>query len=226
MSPMKWWRCGVISRRLHGAGRPRDAGFTLMEMMVGMTLMGVFLTMFGGAITMMYDSANKSESLNDTTAQLNQAFNRLDNSVRYASAITAPGKGAAPASDWYVEFQTSNTPTVVCTQLRINQATAQLQQRTWTVANAAASNPSGWLPLASNLVNGNAAAGVSQPFAFIPASTTAPAAPYQGMQVLLQSQTGGGTTATISTSKSTFVALNTTATTPITGICAEWGRPS
>jgi prepilin-type N-terminal cleavage/methylation domain-containing protein len=222
MSPVKWWRCGVISRRLHGAGRPRDAGFTLMEMMVGMTLMGVFLTMFGGAITMMYDSANKSQSLNDTTAQLNQAFNRLDQSVRYASAITAPGKGAA--SDWYVEFQTSNTPTVVCTQLRINQASTQLQQRTWTVANAAASNVSAWLPLASNLVNGNAAAGASQPFAFIPASTTAPAAPYQGLQVLLQSQTGGGTTATISTSKSTFVALNTTATTPITGICAEVAR--
>jgi prepilin-type N-terminal cleavage/methylation domain-containing protein len=215
----------VISRRLHGAGRPRDAGFTLMEMMVGMALMGVFLTMFGGAITMMYASANKSESLNDTTAQLNQAFNRLDNSVRYASAITAPGKGAAPASDWYVEFQTSNTPTVVCTQLRINQASAQLQQRTWAVANGAASPVSDWVPLASNLVNGNAAAGVSQPFAFIPASTTAPAAPYQGLQILLQSQTGGGTTATISTSKSTFVALNTTATTPITGICAEVGRP-
>jgi prepilin-type N-terminal cleavage/methylation domain-containing protein len=219
---MKWWRCGVIGRRLHGAGRPRDAGFTLMEMMVGMTLMGIFLTMFGGAITMMYNSANKSESLNDTTAQLNQAFNRLDQSVRYASAITAPGRGAA--SDWYVEFQTSNTPTVVCTQLRINQASRQLQQRTWTVANGAASNVSAWVPLASNLVNGNAPAGVSQPFAFNAASTTAPAAPYQGLQVLLQSQTGNGPSATTSVSKSTFVALNTTATTPITGICAEVAR--
>jgi prepilin-type N-terminal cleavage/methylation domain-containing protein len=222
MSPMKWWRFGVINRRLHGAGRSRDAGFTLMEMMVGMTLMGVFLTMFGGAITMMYDSANKSESLNNTTAQLNQAFNRLDQSVRYASAVTTPGKGAA--GDWYVEFQTSNTPTVACTQLRINQASGQLQQRTWTVANGTPSNVSAWLPLASNLVNGNAPAGVGQPFVFNAASTTAPAAPYQGLQIVLQAQTGSGQSATTSTSKSTFVALNTTATTPITGICAEVAR--
>lgn len=222
MEKRRWYSITLKPSGMSGMYR-RDAGTSLLELVVGMTLMGVFLTMFSGAITLMYTSANKSQALTDTSAELNQAFNRLDSSVRYASAISQPGLGLGPgaANDWYVEFQTTNTAAVVCTQLRISQDARELQQRTWTVVNNSASNESGWVSIASYVINGGAPAGANQPFTrMIPSTTT----PYEALQFQLQVKKGGSQTASTSATNLTFVALNSTASTPLTGICAEKAR--
>jgi type II secretory pathway component PulJ len=214
----RWFSISLKPSRMRDVYR-RDAGTSLLELVVGMTLMGVFLTMFSGAITLMYTSANKSQALTDTSAELNQAFNRLDSSVRYASAISQPGRSAA--NDWYVEFQTTNTAAVVCTQLRINHDVRELQQRTWTVVNSSASNESGWVSIASYVINGGAPAGLNQPFIRMNPSTTTP---YEALQFQLQVKKGDSQTASTSATNLTFVALNSTASTPPTGICAEKAR--
>lgn len=200
--------------------RPRDGGTSMIELMVGMTLMAVFMTLFTAAITTMYRSANKAESLNTSSAQLNLAFNRLDTTVRYASAISTPGRGAG--GNWYVELRTTNTGTPVCTQLRIDQTTQQLQRRTWTSPLAATAPAPPWVPVASNVTNGAAAAGDgSQPFTVVSASGTLTS---QQLQFRLEATSGSGNSGTTSLSVLAFTAVNSTLDSPSSGVCAEVGR--
>ena len=117
----------------------RDDGTSLIELLVGMMLMLIFMGMFTAAVILMNQSANKVESVSLTSNQVNTAFLKLDRMVRYAAAISTPGT-AAVSKDWYVEFRTTNTGAEVCTQLRFDIASAQLQQRSWRVSGGTATN--------------------------------------------------------------------------------------
>lgn len=210
------------SRSIRCDDRPTDAGTTLLELLVGMTIMGIFMTMFTVAISSMFDSTNRAESLTSTSAQLNAAFNRMDNVVRYATAISQPGQ--LTTGVWYVELQANNRQTGAgeCTQFRITTPTdprpSQLQQRTWTVlSGGSATVPSGFATVASNIT-----VGASQPFARVLGTE---AVPYEQLQFQLQSSSANGQAGAVSQSNITFTALNTTPSTSDTGICTEVPRP-
>jgi type II secretory pathway component PulJ len=193
----------------------RDDGTTTMELVVGMSLMAVFMIIFTASITSMYASANKAESLNNSSGQLNQAFSRLDKEVRYASSLTTEGIGTD--TNWYVEFLTTNTGTPICTQLRIDTTANQLQQRTWTVTgasgNTTASGLTTWVPIANGITNGGATAGAAdQPFTFVPANPTLNS---QQLKIYLAAKAGASTSATTSVTSLTFTAVNTDLNTPI-----------
>jgi hypothetical protein len=201
---------------------------TMIELVVGMGLMTVFLTIFTSSVVMMNRSANKAQSLTDTSAALSVAFNKLDKQVRYASAINTVGQGSD--GNWYVEFQTTNTGTPVCTQLRLNQTTQKLEQRTWVVTQVTATPPttaasglSNWQPMASGIVNGNASpTSTDKPFTFIAAT---PTLTFQQLTVHLLATSGGNNAASTSLTSITFTALNTTITTQSNSVCKEVGRP-
>ena len=201
----------------------RDEGTTLIELMVGMTLMVIFMGMFTGAVIMMNNSMNKAQAVNMTATQLNVAFANLDNTVRYASAITSPKQATATSGDWYVELRVTNTGSEVCTQLRVDIAAQQLQRRTWTVVNAVAGVPTAWLPIASGISNGGAVSGAAtQPFSLVPpAGTTV----LQQLTVNLISPAGSGVSQTNSMSSFTFSAVNSTAPPPSGQICQQQGQP-
>lgn len=205
-------------------GLDREEGTTLIELVVGMALMAIFLGMFTGAIVMMNTAMNKSQAVNLSATQLNTAFLNMDKTVRYAAFITTPGVGTS--GDWYVELRVVNLGTEVCNQYRVDIATQQLQRRTWTVTDAAASTATAWVPLSSNISNGAAAAGATtQPFYLEP---PVPNSSYQQLTVQLVSPAGSGASLTNSTSTFTFTALNSTATTSATSttpICQQQGRP-
>ena len=99
--------------------------------------MGIFMSIFLGAVVAMAGAQTKAQSVTQTSANLAQAFVALDKTVRYAAAISAPGTGS-PSGDWYVEYRTTNSGVEVCTQLRVDIATKQLQRRSWQVVNSAA----------------------------------------------------------------------------------------
>lgn len=223
-------KCRGTFRRLK---RERDLGTTMMELVVGMTLMGVFMTMFAAAITMMYNTANKTESLNETSAQLNVVFNRLDTLVRYASAISEWPTRAADGN-WYVELQTTNTGSTVCTQLRLNTGEAhQLEQRTWNEPIASsADGPTDWVPIASNIfedVDSKTGEHQNSPFRRKLANQQYPSDEppnppdqpigFQQLHFRMLSKSGANRTATTSVSDITFTALNSTPATPEDGIC-------
>jgi prepilin-type N-terminal cleavage/methylation domain-containing protein len=208
-------RARLKSRRPNG-----DAGTTLIELMIGMAIMAIFMSIFTGAVVMMTSTANRVEAVTNTSVQTSQAFLNLDKTVRYASAITTPAITATGTGDWYVEFETT-TSGDVCTQLRVDKTLQQLQRRTWTVNSGAASS---WVSMATNIKNGTAASGsTTAPFAFAPAVSGASTL-FQRLRITLVSTSGNASTSTTQ-SQMTFTALNSTVATTTTVPCQQWGRP-
>ncbi|MET0864839.1 MAG: hypothetical protein ABWZ98_10935 [Nakamurella sp.] len=213
-----------MTRRHLGRLR-RDDGTTLIELLVGMTLMLIFMGMFTGAIVMMNTAMNKTQAVNEAASQSTVAFESLDTLVRYAAAISTPGvskRAKGSAGNWYVELRTTNTGAESCTQLRVDSKAQQLQRRTWTVLNAVASAPGAWVPIASGISNGRAVPGPStQPFYLPPLG---PNTAIQQLTVNLVSSAGSVTALTSSESSYTLTAVNS-AGAPVAPVCQEQGRP-
>jgi prepilin-type N-terminal cleavage/methylation domain-containing protein len=212
----------------HGDEHGDDRGFTMMEMVVGMTVMAIFMAIFTGSILSIYNTADKAQAINTTSSQLNLAFDNLDREIRYASYIGTQTTEAGTGY-WIVSFQTTNTGSPVCTQLRIATPLGQLQQRSWSVIGSApsttAANVTAWVPLASNITNGGAAANSStQPFTMVQANNTVTA---EQLNIVLVATSGTGSMGATSTSSVSYVAINTSLTTgnSPTPLCGEVTTP-
>ncbi len=208
-----------MASRLAGF-RHDDEGTSLLELLVAMTLMTVFMSMFTTAVFMMTSSTNKTDASVNTAGQVNNAFLRLDKLVRYASAISTPGTGTT-TRDWYVEFSVPTTANKsTCNQLRVDISTSQLQLRTWAVnADQTAGAATSWVPLASSVTNGTAAANsATTPFVLSTPATSL----YRQLQITLIASQVSPATAT-ATSSVTFTALNSTQTSS-TSVCQQVAR--
>ncbi|WP_433825106.1 type II secretion system protein [Actinoplanes sp. CA-015351] len=123
----------------------RDAGVTLVELVVAMSIMGFFTAIVATAVAQMYTTANKAEATQALQSRLNIIFERLDAEIRYASAISKAGTGTDGA-DQYVEYLNVNGSTQLCTELRLRGDI--LARRTWT----SGSTPrGGWSTLAGGI---------------------------------------------------------------------------
>lgn len=193
-----------------------DAGFSLIEVLSAVAVMGVFLTIFTSSLILMFGSSNRSQAVAHTSQEVNDAFTWLDRQVRYASYIGQPGQDTADQSNWYVEFQNSNTTPATCYQLRVDQSAEQLQVRSW----ADGGSPGSWQPLASGVTNGGSA-GSDRPFAVTDASSAVGSAQ---LSVDLVTQEGSGSDSATTQDQLNFTALNTNTATPIGGVCTGW-RP-
>lgn len=190
--------------RLRTRLRRDDDGTTLIELVVGMSIMTIFMAMFTGALFLMTSDTNKTEAMVTAEQQSNQAYLWLDRNIRYASAVTAPGKSAT--NNWYVEFSVPGTNgTSTCYQLRVNTAAQQLQQRSWAVSSTGTGGTATtWLPLSNSVSNGGAAVGAANvPFSLVTAATS------QNQQIRIQIATSQVGAATASSALDvTFTALN------------------
>ncbi len=193
-------------RRWQAVGHA-DAGLTMIEVVVAMSIMSVLMVMFTGSMLRMFRAANHTESVSAAQSQLNTAFLRLDKEIRYASAISTPG---LVGTDPYVEYVTTNSGAALCTELRLRVADRRLLRRSWA-QGASPLVPSPWLPLASG-VTGTA------PFTRTAADATFP---FQRLQLRLSALAGGGTTGVSRTTDVTFTALNTSLSTAGTTVCTE-----
>lgn len=112
--------------------RRDDAGVTLVEMMVAISLLMVVSTIFTATFTDLQRGVRKQNGFVDAAAGARRAFALLDRQVRYANTITVPGTDGA--GNLYVEWQSGNPGTTqTCTQWRAVVTSGQLQQRSWTV---------------------------------------------------------------------------------------------
>jgi type II secretory pathway pseudopilin PulG len=199
-----------VRARLADTRREPEAGTTLMEMVIGMTIMAIFMSMFTTAVVIMTQTANKVDSVTVSATQANLAFLKLDKLIRYASAISTPGTGSS--GDTYVEVLLTNTGAAQCTQLRVDPPSQQLQQRGWGVdSNGNATAASSWLPLASGVTGGRFV---------IPA---AGASLYQQLQITLSTSSGNTSPSTANRSM-TFTAINSNLN-QNASVCQQWGRP-
>jgi Tfp pilus assembly protein PilW len=228
-------------RRAHArVTTTEERGATLMELIVGMTIMVVAGSIFTGAVISLHKTTNQAQAVTNSATQNNQAYQTLERIVRPAAAISTPGKstGAGATGDWYVELRDTTSGSEVCTQLRVDIASKQLQRRTWTVTPLSAA--SSWVPIASDLTNAAAAASDRiRPFALAilprstppttategPLDTTTVTAQHQKLIVALESNAGPASQKAESQSRFGLTALNST-NPPATGsICQEYGRP-
>ncbi|GII24527.1 prepilin-type N-terminal cleavage/methylation domain-containing protein [Planosporangium mesophilum] len=183
-----------------------DSGITLIEVVVSMSIMSFLMAIFTVGIVQLYRSANHTESLSTAASQLNTVFIRLDDEIRYATAISRPGSTGA---GYYVEYLTTSPGSRTCTQLRLNTAAQQLQMRTWPQESPAQATT--WRPIAS----GVGADANQPPFALDPISGS----PYDRLRLRLVASQGGKKTE----SDITFTAVNTVTPHP-EDVCGE-GRP-
>jgi prepilin-type N-terminal cleavage/methylation domain-containing protein len=204
------------------AGRWRsesgDAGFTMTEVIVALSVMSVAMALFGGGLLQIYSTANNGEALSLAAGQAHTAFVRLDRDVRYAYGISAPATVGATRT--YVEYTTTTlNGTITCTQLRVDTATGLLQMRNRnTPPNAAPGSGtiSSWSALASYLtgtqsITRNAADASDRH--------------YQELVMTLTFRAGSGVTAKSRFASYTFTALNTSVDTVSDSVCSDFGRP-
>lgn len=235
-------RCRRLTwrRRLTG-----DPGFSLVELMVNMTLMGMVGAIFTTAIVQTYRAANTVDTMAQTQTQIRLALQRLDTEIRYAYDITVPStpeEATANSGTWYAEFVRvdAQSGTQECNQLRLQNGVLVL--RSWTSGSSPSTTGAA---LASSIdmsvfaTSSGAAAVV--PFALQDAGST-PLAPSAGaspavgasfspdfQRLRLRLVTVAG--ARRLSSDITFTALNTTRTIdstterPTADICQDEGRP-
>lgn len=201
----------LSQRLLHG-----DRGTTLVELLVGMMVMAVFMTIFTGAVVAMARTTAKVEAVTTSAAQVDNAFLELDTLIRYAGAVTTAGR--ASNGTWYVELSRidSETGAEVCTQLRTDVSGSQprLQQRTWTAVSPTSwTSLSGWTAVASSLVNATAAVdSADQPFV----NSRPSSAPTRQQQLTVTIVAGSPEATSSSTTRAsvTFTALNSSTSDP------------
>jgi len=195
-----------------------DEGTSLLELLVAMSIMMIFLGIFTGAIIVISKSQAKTTSITDSSEQVNEAFLWLDKNVRYAAAITTPGRGSN--NDWYVELRNTTSGTEVCTQIRLDITTTQLQRRSWTPSGTTATGLTSWTPMGSGFTNAAVAAGdPNQPFISLPTATDSKR--FQQLSVVLVAKSGSTNTR----STFTFPAINSTMPKSSAPVCQEAGRP-
>lgn len=191
-----------MPRRLPApASRPVDAGWSLLETVVSMSLMSVAGAIFTAGFVQVYRTFNLLQAQNDAQQQLTTAFLRLDREVQYASALSLPAK---VDDNWYVEYLTGTGSTRTCVELRLNVAAGQLQRRSWT--NSPPIAPTSWIPLASGVAPAVSGTGVTvAPFTLLRAD---PAFTFHRLQVVMASTSGTGATASTRRSVAIWSALN------------------
>ena len=165
-----------------------DAGFTMIDVLVSMSVMVVVLAAATAGISSMYRTADAVDARSVAQAQLGLALQRLDREIRYAEGISEEYR---VNGDWYVDFLTVQGTERQCLQLRLTGG--QLAQRAW-VPDQTPLTRTPWKPLADGITS-------AQPFDYVPPSDLIG---YQRLTLDLRSGKDANT--------ATFTALNTTRT--------------
>ncbi len=225
----------VVTRYLYLSRRKmesRDAGYTLPELLVAMTIFVVLLAVIGSVITGMYKDLGKTNDIAGAAKQNQQAFETFERQLRSANAIDAPVAVASGATqNWVLGFEgLDDQGNPICRQWRLVTTTGQLQQgqlqqRSWYGAGTATS----WSTVDTGITN------TSDPFA-LPAAIAAPSASpsassspppvtlHQEVTFTLDNQQGKSPKA-VAVTQATVVALNSSsAAVPSTSVCTQNGN--
>ena len=175
-----------------------QAGFSLVELIVAMSIFAVILAIFGITIVNFSNATARTAATSDQATTARTVYNLFDKQVRSADAVNRPGWAG---TNYYVEYENTTASPTVCTQWVVRTATATLATRTWTTGTGSADTPGAWRTVATN--GSNATTDSQPPFQFTAATT---ASPFQQLTLNLRFKQGGNASATVLTS--TFTAAN------------------
>jgi prepilin-type N-terminal cleavage/methylation domain-containing protein len=185
-------------RRLHAS----DEGFSLSELMISMSIMGVvtiisvngFLTMFRTTDT------TQDAALTQTSTML--SFSKLDREVRYAQRINTPYQ--RPNGDYAVQYVMPDGAGVPqCVRLTIPIAGGSLMRQQWPQANTVSSGAP--TTVALDMIPDN---GTANPFLLTPGGGTS-ISNYDQIEIKLKSSIGVTGAGAVSRFDLQFTALNT-----------------
>lgn len=227
-----------------------EDGFTLVEVLIAMFVMTIVMTMVLLTMTGWVVNTERSVSLSGQASdQVQQAFMTLDQEVRYAADVNAPGSSPSACSgttcNYWVEFEsdwtTSTQSSPRCTQVEYATSLGLLRQRSWpTSASTTPPSSAAWQVLASGLstaVTGNPFSLSTEEPDLVNASTStttastttttlaveAAATPYQ-LTVSLSSTLGEGAQSGSAQTSFTISAVNVTGSSVSSNVCG--GTPS
>lgn len=96
-----------LRRRLHTR---RDEGFTLVEMIIAMTLFGVILSVALTVVSAARESSDTVRQVNDLNSEARQALNRISRELRQAVAVESVlGTDGAAGLTFDVDFNGNGT---------------------------------------------------------------------------------------------------------------------
>ena len=203
-----------------------DRGFTLMELVVSMTIMSIVMTVVIAAIAQIYSATNRVDTASYDRSQLTIAFRRLDAEIRYATWLNTPG---LVGTRYYEEYSVPNSG---CRELQFDTAAGVLTLYSWVLPSATPANP---VVLASSLtqltgvVPFTTYAVGSTPFATASGSATADplgiGKGYAPQFAQLRLRFNAATGPTVEPFDTVFTAENTNANTATSNDCSK-GRPT
>ena len=211
-------------------GKRDSTGFTIIELLVSMTLLAVVSTTFLAAVNAIYGGIHKQQGITDAADGNRRAFELLDKQVRYASAINTPGTAAD--GNFYVEYQwsqsTGSLDSVTCSQWRLNPTTDVLQYRSWASGTTPNPTPS-WTTVDTGVINNPS---TQPPFSLVGPTAQGATMQYQVLDVNFIGKRDKGTVTTTGsqlpndpTKSIGFTALNTpNANVPSPAVCQEVAR--
>jgi prepilin-type N-terminal cleavage/methylation domain-containing protein len=202
-----------IGRLARARGERRDAGFSLMEVMVGSALMSVVMAVATGGLVSMYHTTDLTESAALTQTSLTASFNKLDREVRYAYRINDEYSTNDTYGVDYVMPDENNN--MLCVQLTLPKAGGTLMRRQWPQTATPASPAATVSAVASNMAS---AAKDSDGNQANPFDREAPDldSNYDRLNIEINSTVGQSAYGTTRSYDLTFTALNTVSVTNTT----------
>lgn len=195
--------------------RRDDCGFTILEVVLAMCILGVAIAVFGTALKIMTSATSRISAAADGSTAARGAGDLLGRQLGVASAANTPVR-VGPS--WYLEFATDAVKAGAepqCTQWRYQQATRLVEYRTWGTVTL---TTSGWVRAASSVVNDPS---TQPPFTLYP-----PDAGFKVMRVLvdLRVQPPGGPALQSQGQYTLRNSLDAPIPTAST-VCTQLGRP-
>lgn len=194
-----------------------DSGVTLIELVVSMTIMAVMMSVFTTAVVQMYQAANKTESMSNAQAELNNVFLRLDRIVRYAAGIS---KMQQYGNRYYIGMlvaEPGNKQRCYALQLT-GDPVKRLQIADWYENARPAEAP--WATIANDVLPPTS----GKPFEFVEAT---PTYNFDGLRLDLVAEVGtdkrSNTTANTTVQ---FTALNTSLASSTETVCTYFWDPT
>lgn len=131
-----------------------DAGFSLIEVMVGSAVMSVVMAIATSAFVHMYHTANVTEANALTETSLMASFSKLDRDLRYAYRINAAYQPDADtfAVDYVVPDALN---TLLCVQLTMPVSGGALIRKQWPQASTSADAAAVRSGVATDVVTAN-----------------------------------------------------------------------
>jgi len=128
-----------------------DHGFSLVELLAAMFVMGIVIAVFGSVFASVLTSVSTEEDLSQSNDQARLAVQQLDRELRSGNVLYDPASETDPSYMFRIYTQT-NAPVASprCVLWRINSS-QQLQTRAWPPLQPGDATP--WSLVADGVVN-------------------------------------------------------------------------